>query len=243
MPRSLPPEPPASACPHAGACAGAALCRFAPPAEQVPHPVDLERGARLPLAPVTGRRCFHAVRSGLAAVTAAAPDGRRQILCLNGAGELVCPGAPGGPGHALEALGPTRLCRIDLAPHAARLARDPAFVEALFHEASEGLARISERLVTLGRRDGPSRVAAFLCEMAERLGHAEGGALRLALPMTREDMADYLGLNPETVSRLLGRVRKAGLVRFLSPTSMEILDARALADLADGGAWPAAAPA
>jgi len=112
------PGPRRSRCPHAEeGCAGAALCRFAPPARQCPQPLRLRRGGTVALGPVPVRRRFHAVRAGLAAVVARAPDGRRQILCLSGPGELVCPAAPGGDDHALEALtiaGDPLTCRREL---------------------------------------------------------------------------------------------------------------------------------
>ena len=227
--------PPRSACDHARAgCAGAALCRFAPREEQKPHPEHLPRGGRLALVPAAERWCFHAVRSGLVGVAVRVPGGRRQILCLTGPGELVCPGAPGGPETRLEALAPTDLCRIDLSAGVERLRRNPAFREQIGALTGLGLAHGYERIVALGTLDGPARLAAFLAEMAGRMGERRETGLHLSLAMTREDIADYLGLNADTVSRLLNRLRRAGFVRFLSPTSMEIPDLRSLAAAGSG---------
>ena len=50
----------------------------------------------------------------------------------------------------------------------------------------------------------------------------------MTLPMSREDIADYLGLNTETVSRILSRIKKTGLIKFLSPTEYVIPDFAAL---------------
>ena len=61
-----------------------------------------------------------------------------------------------------------------------------------------------------------------------RAGTGDNGRLRVSLPMSREDIADFIGLNPETVSRLFGRVKKAGLVIFLSPTEYLVPDIAAL---------------
>jgi len=227
------PGPRRSRCPHAEeGCAGAALCRFAPPARQCPQPLRLRRGGTVALGPVPVRRRFHAVRAGLAAVVARAPDGRRQILCLSGPGELVCPAVPGGDDHALEALAPLTLCEIVLEPGCSRLARDADFAETLYALAGRGLADSAARLVALGRMDAPSRLAAFLVEMGGRLGRPGRAGLTLALPMTREDIADYLGLNPETVSRQLGRLRRAGLIEMRTPTRMAIPDPAVLERLA-----------
>ncbi|MCV6596054.1 MAG: helix-turn-helix domain-containing protein [Mangrovicoccus sp.] len=63
----------------------------------------------------------------------------------------------------------------------------------------------------------------FLAEMAARSGYGE-----THLPMSREDIADYLGLNAETVSRIMTRLRKSGLVQFQSPTDYTIPDMGAI---------------
>ena len=230
-----------SACPHSRTgCAGAVICRFAARGAQRPSLREMPRGARRRLPPDAGRWRFVAVREGLVAASADTGDGRRQILCLTGPDELVCPAMPGGPAHSLEALAPARICEIDLSADAPRLARDPDYWRTLYQLAGEGLSRAASCIVGLGRLDGPSRLAAFLSEMCERMGRAgEGGGRSLSLPMTREDIADHLGLSPETVSRLFTRLRREGLVAFRTPTVMEIPDPAALrraAGLAPAGA-------
>ena len=87
----------------------------------------------------------------------------------------------------------------------------------------------SRHLDTLGRLDATERVLLFLGQMALRSG-AKGAANALVrLKMSREDIADYLGLNAETVSRILSRVKKTGLVKFLSPTEYLVPDMAAIA--------------
>lgn len=73
-------------------------------------------------------------------------------------------------------------------------------------------------MLLLGRKDSVERVAAFLVEMDER----EASQV-MALPMTRRDIADYLGLSLETVSRALSRMRHAGLLNFVGSTQREIV--------------------
>src|SRR5437868_14820033 len=73
------------------------------------------------------------------------------------------------------------------------------------------LARAHDHLALLGRRSAEEKVASFLLDLARR-----GPADRAVLPMSRQDMADYLGLALETVSRVLGRLQDEGLVVFLS---------------------------
>jgi CRP-like cAMP-binding protein len=72
-----------------------------------------------------------------------------------------------------------------------------------------------ERLL-LGRKSAAEKVATFLVTFAHRLGHGSSGPIALRLPMTRHDMADYLGLTIETVSRTLTRLRQEGVITFAS---------------------------
>jgi CRP/FNR family nitrogen fixation transcriptional regulator len=73
-------------------------------------------------------------------------------------------------------------------------------------------------MLLLGRKDSLERVAAFLLEMDNRLADTAA----MTLPMSRHDIADYLGLTVETVSRALSRLRRAGVLTFASNTQREI---------------------
>ena len=66
--------------------------------------------------------------------------------------------------------------------------------------------------------------------LAERAVAAGGESRVVSLPMSREDIADYLGLNTETVSRVFTRIRKSGLIRFLSATEYLIPNMGAVAE-------------
>ncbi|MEM9099438.1 MAG: helix-turn-helix domain-containing protein, partial [Pseudomonadota bacterium] len=84
------------------------------------------------------------------------------------------------------------------------------------------------RTVLLGRMTAAERVLSFLNELVEHQGETSGDSVQVDLAMTREDIADYLGLKAETVSRLLGRVRKTGLIVFDGPTHFSVPDPAAL---------------
>jgi CRP/FNR family nitrogen fixation transcriptional regulator len=83
--------------------------------------------------------------------------------------------------------------------------------------------------VLLGRLTANERMAAFLTDLHERQG--EDGIVNL--PMQRNDIADYLGMTFETVSRVLRVLKERGLIRLRSVDRVEILDADALANLSD----------
>jgi CRP/FNR family transcriptional regulator len=81
-----------------------------------------------------------------------------------------------------------------------------------------------EQMLLLGRRTAEEKVASFLVGWRQRLAHIRNGPQILALPMSRQDIADYLGLTIETVSRTLTRFERqkmliivSGGVRLLDP--------------------------
>jgi len=74
-------------------------------------------------------------------------------------------------------------------------------------------------MLLLGRKNALERVAAFLLEMDERI--TPTGIM--ALPMTRRDIADYLGLTLETVSRALSRLQREGVLAFIGHNQREIV--------------------
>ena len=81
------------------------------------------------------------------------------------------------------------------------------------------LRRSRDHVLTLGRRSASERVATFLVDLAERIGEGES----VELPMSRQDIADYLGLTIETVSRTLTQFQVAGLIRLANCRDVHIL--------------------
>ncbi|ESQ77644.1 hypothetical protein ABAC402_00520 [Asticcacaulis sp. AC402] len=108
----------------------------------------------------------------------------------------------------------------------------PNTLSDLSHEllklALQSLSRAHDHLLTVGRNDAAGRVAAFLLDMAERQGGPLG---RINLPMSRTDIADYLGLTIETVSRVLSRMKDAGIIKMASARQLELLNPTALEDM------------
>lgn len=165
---------------------------------------------------------------------AMAYDGRRQIVEFLLPGDLFGFGATGNrhlfsvetiasgtsvaayPRRCLERL-------IDSDPDVSRRVRELVL---------GSLSRIQARVVTLGRNSALARVSAFLLEMAERF-HA-GPASAIILPMSRYDMADYLCIAVETVSRALTELRARRVIRFGDIRSVQICDRDALERFSEG---------
>ncbi|WP_434051625.1 MAG: helix-turn-helix domain-containing protein [Roseibium sp.] len=194
----------------------------------------LQRGDRLSLGDGACRKVW-IILYGMAAICFGLADGRRQILGLETSGHIMCGMNNGGQnGSWIEALTETVLCEMDLASlgspaYPGGPCRDgQRLVSELFSVIHQRLEACSAHLVTLGRLDSTERVTLFLADMANRLGRPVGQSTYLELPMTREDIADYLGLNTETISRIFSRLKKNRLVQFPSRSAITIPDLKAL---------------
>jgi len=189
---------------------------------------DLERGDTLE---THSRNClrFWIVKQGTGATCRMFSDGRRQIVSLETTGDVVCASmADNDNEHWFEALSECKICEVNLTPWSGELRQNADFLHAIFEVMHKRLERSVNHVSTLGRLDSHERVIYFLAELALRLGARDDGNV-VALPMSREDIADYLGLNSDSISRILTRLRRSGLVRFLSRTEYVVLDWSAIA--------------
>ncbi len=225
-------------CADQGRCLRRHLCRIGRVSGASIRIVRFARGERQACAGAGRARVF-IVKSGMVAAAALMSDGRRQLISFQVPGDIVCPFGVGEAECWSEALTATAAWEVTLAAARVHGRPDAELAAALFDIAHESLARALAHVVLLGRLDGTERVSAFLADLGRRTGTQAraGAAWRLSLPLSREDMADYLGLNAETVSRILSRLKRAGLVRFQSPTECEIPDLDRLSNQA-----PIAAP-
>ncbi|PIE08676.1 MAG: hypothetical protein CSA74_01175 [Rhodobacterales bacterium] len=212
----------------AGECFSCAskLCRYAEQAgRQATRRIALVRGERIETRPAACMKLW-TVLSGTAAICISLRDGRRQISGIERPGATVCgPMAHEDSPAWLEALEPVEICEIDLSHDIEALQQDAGFMYTMFEVVHTRLEIATRHLTTLGRLDSTERVTLFLAELAELTpGHAP-----VHLPLSREDIADYLGLNAETVSRIFSRLKKSGLFKFLSPTEYVVPDPAAVA--------------
>ena len=156
-------------------------------------------------------------------------DGRRQIGAFHLVGDIF--GLENGPTHRFtaEAIIDTtvRLAKRISLEHVAET--DALVARDLLSMTTSNLQHAEEHMLLLGRKTSLERVAAFLLEMDRRLSAA--GVM--ALPMNRRDIADYLGLTLETVSRALSCLHGKGILGFLGQTQRQIvlLDRPGLAKL------------
>jgi CRP/FNR family nitrogen fixation transcriptional regulator len=154
-------------------------------------------------------------------------DGRRQIGDFHYEGDLF--GLECGDTHAFsaEALGE---CIILMVKRSALRASGAAesLDRLIWDTTVRDLRRAQEHVMLLGRKTACERVASFLLNLAD---NADNSAIDL--PMGRQDMADYLGLTIETVSRMLTQLQGSSVVEFTCARKFRVRNPAALARLAD----------
>jgi CRP/FNR family nitrogen fixation transcriptional regulator len=165
---------------------------------------------------------LYLVEFGTVRICCVTADGRRQITGFLTAGDVF--GFEAGDEHDSYAESVDGAGIRILRPMAGQ---QPA--AAMLHMALKSLARTQHQLMLLGCRSANARFAAFLSDLAERQGHERV----VHLPMQRTDIADYLGMTIETVSRTLRFLKDEGIVRLKTISDIEILDRDALADLCE----------
>jgi CRP-like cAMP-binding protein len=129
-----------------------------------------------------------------------------------------------------EALCDAIIVRYPRAVFDGVLDRDPRFGRYLLSKLCGGLTSAHDRMLLLGRKTALERIASFLLMMAAR----ESGE-RIELPMTRVDIADYLGLTVETVSRIMTQLKLDRVIQLPDPAQVVLLDRGGLARIAEGG--------
>lgn len=156
-------------------------------------------------------------------------DGRRQIGAFHLAGDIF--GLENGGVHRFtaEAIVDTTVRLVKRVSLAYVAENDATVARDLLNMTATNLRHAEDHMLLLGRKTSLERVAAFLLEMDTRLTAA--GVM--ALPMCRRDIADYLGLTLETVSRALSVLHDKGILGFLGQTQRQIvlLDRPKLAEL------------
>ena len=156
-------------------------------------------------------------------------DGRRQIGAFHLVGDIF--GLENGVTHRFtaEAIVDTTVRLVKRCSLEQVAENDVLVALDLLNMTTSNLQHAEDHMLLLGRKTSLERVAAFLLEMDRRLTAA--GVM--ALPMSRRDIADYLGLTLETVSRALSYLHGRGILGFLGQTQRQIvlLDRVRLAEL------------
>jgi CRP/FNR family nitrogen fixation transcriptional regulator len=165
------------------------------------------------------------VVSGAARSVRLLSDGRRQIM------HFFLPGDVFGVefGRERRAGAEALSDAVVIVARRSAIASDTDQSMLLWRHAVSELQRSEDHVMTLGRRTATERLASFLIDLADRLDADDV----LELPMSRQDIADYLGLTIETVSRTLTQLQAEGLVKLESCRLLRFLDRDTLEELCE----------
>jgi CRP/FNR family transcriptional regulator len=152
------------------------------------------------------------------------PDGRRQIVGFALPGDFLGMAASARHGYSADAIGSVTVCQF-LKSSFARFSENRPHLLRRIHELTvRELSQAQQHMVLLGRRSAEERVATFLVGWRDRLAIFSTPSRTVPLPMNRQDIADFLGLTIETVSRTFTKLERDGVIE-IAPGRVGFLDA------------------
>jgi CRP/FNR family transcriptional regulator len=143
------------------------------------------------------------------------PDGRRQVLAFALPGDFL--GMPFAERHnfSADAIGEVALSRFSRADLAKFIQSSPNIMRLIIEFAIRELDKAQDQLLLLGNGSAEEKVAIFLVNWRNRLGRLSVFSETVPLPMRRQDIADFLGLKLETVSRTLAKLEQKNVIRIV----------------------------
>lgn len=182
---------------------------------------------------------FSSVVSGIATLNRTMEDGRTQMVGLLLPSDFI--GRPGRETVEFDVTAVTdvTLCRFERKPFEQLVVEVPHISQRMMEMALDELQAAREWMVLLGRKTAREKIATFLEMVVRRSNMPDQTVQEHILPLTREEIANFLGLTLETVSRQLSVLKKEGVVIFKDRRQFTVLDLSALQDAsgddADGG--------
>jgi CRP/FNR family nitrogen fixation transcriptional regulator len=170
---------------------------------------------------------LYKVISGAVRICKLLEDGRRQVTAFHLPGEIF--GLEVGQEHrfSAEAISDSSILIVKRSALLALAARESEVARQLWTLMAGALQQVQDHMLVLGCMNAKERVSAFLLQLADRMAKAN----ELDLPMSRQDIADYLGLTIETVSRTITQLENDAAIRLPSSRRIELRNRIALGRL------------
>jgi CRP-like cAMP-binding protein len=176
---------------------------------------------------------LYLLADGVAQASRSINDGERQILAFYWPGDLFGLAEKGIYVNSAEAVTPCKVYRFPIRRLEKFLLENPNIQHGFFIKAVHDLRSTQRRLVVLGRLDVLRRLAVFLLDCSGHEQYFDPASRTLAVPMTRYDIADYLGTSAESVTRAFGQLEGKGLLHRVTARTLELRTAelKAFVDL------------
>ncbi|MFN7026494.1 MAG: cyclic nucleotide-binding domain-containing protein [Pseudorhizobium sp.] len=163
------------------------------------------------------------------------PDGRRVITGFLHAGDILGISFKSHYIYTAEAIGAVTIRRLSRKAFENEVANSADIRPAVFNQMSDEMAAAQDQMVLLSTKNAEERLCSFLLKELQRALAAGAREPIVALPMTRLDIADYLGLTIETVSRTVTKLANKGVLASCGRHAVKILRRGMLAQLAGDG--------
>ncbi|MBL4800277.1 MAG: helix-turn-helix domain-containing protein [Emcibacter sp.] len=179
----------------------------------IAHRVKVDEGGFL-LHEEDPSKYVYNLSSGVCTLERLASDGSRQIMAFVYPGDFI--GINSGPFYSVsaQALAPVVACRWHMKDLEGLYPTHPVLERKVHEIASRVLAATMDQLFVLGRKNAVEKIAYFLLYIDGRQQKFDGHSDSFILPMTRIDIADYLGVAVETVSRAFSQLKRRGLIEL-----------------------------
>ena len=178
----------------------------------------------------TPAKSVYMLEEGMLMMERSSSTGRRQVMAFMHPGNFI------GITHnehyefTVSALAPARIREIPIKPFIALQDESPQLKENVRRIGGNILAHTLDQVFALGQKKAHERVCFMIKQLSDRLPKERRHLIELV--MTRQDIADYLGLTIETVSRAFGKLKREGVIDIFSAHTVEILDQETLEELA-----------
>ena len=158
-------------------------------------------------------------------------DGRIQIIGFLYPGDFFGSYKNGKYNYCAEAIGDVRVCVFEQKKLDEYIDKNMVLAKELLNQTSHELTLAQDRMGVLGKLDATERLAKFLMNISEQRKRIGWQNNPISLPMIRQDIADYLGLTIETVSREVSKLKTSNIVKVLSSKQIYINDFNKLSNL------------
>ena len=155
-------------------------------------------------------------------------DGRRQIIAFGYPGDLIGISHDSRYHSDCEVISDVTVRVHRKNASNSSVYEEPEFYDRLLKHTASEMNNMQEHFMMLGRKSALEKVSSFLTALLDRVGEEKEGLAAFSLPMSRSDIADFLGLTIETVSRTLTKLRKDGVIDLPNPHQVKVLKSAAL---------------
>ena len=171
--------------------------------------------------------------SGVVKLTKMMADGRQQIVGLQFAPDFLGRPFRADSGTTADAATDVNICSFPKAVIDRMIRDTPELEHRLLEQTLKELDEARDWMLTLGRKTASEKVASFLLLIATHINpEADADSASFELPLTRSDIADFLGLTIETVSRQMTKLRKDGVILIRNNRHVDVPDLAKLAERA-----------